>query len=105
MAEGPGNREVGETPPRTLAEKVWDEHVVRSAAMLAQQLAVSWHAVYVETPSLQRLPEPHRRRILATVKQIVAGERTVDEAAKQGFQDYKDGKSGVTPVQANGAAK
>ena len=33
------------------------EHVVRSAALLAQQLAVSWHAVYVETPALQRLPE------------------------------------------------
>ena len=32
------------------------EHVVRSAALLAQQLAVSWHAVYVETPALQRLP-------------------------------------------------
>jgi hypothetical protein len=43
--------------------------------------------------------------ILATVKKIVAGEVTVDEAAKQGFQDYKDGKAGVAPVQANGAAK
>ena len=31
------------------------EHIVRSAALLAQQLAVSWHAVYVETPALQRL--------------------------------------------------
>jgi hypothetical protein len=38
--------------------------------------------------------------ILAVVKRIVAGERTVDEAAKQGFQDYKDGKAGVTPVAA-----
>ena len=43
-------------------------HVVRSAALLAQQLAVSWHAVYVETPSLQRLPEERRQRILAAVK-------------------------------------
>jgi hypothetical protein len=43
--------------------------------------------------------------ILATVKKIVAGEVTVDEAAKQGFQDYKDGKAGVAPVRANGAAK
>ena len=33
--------------------------------------------------------------ILSVVKQIVAGERTVDDAAKQGFQDYKDGKAGV----------
>jgi K+-sensing histidine kinase KdpD len=29
------------------------EHVVRSAARLAQQLAVAWHAVYVETPALR----------------------------------------------------
>ena len=32
------------------------EHIVRGAALLSQQLAVSWHAVYVETPALQRLP-------------------------------------------------
>ena len=44
------------------------EQVVRSAALLAQQLAVSWHAVYVETPALQRLPEARRQRILAAVK-------------------------------------
>jgi two-component system sensor histidine kinase KdpD len=44
------------------------EHVVRSAALLAQQLAVSWHAVYVETPPLQRLAEARRGRILETVK-------------------------------------
>ena len=44
------------------------EHVVRSAAVLAQQLAVPWHAVYVETPSLQRLPPEHRERILRTVR-------------------------------------
>ncbi|MES2993742.1 MAG: DUF4118 domain-containing protein [Pseudomonadota bacterium] len=45
-----------------------DDHVVRSAARLAQQLAVSWHAVYVETPSLQRLPAAARDRVLRTVK-------------------------------------
>jgi two-component system, OmpR family, sensor histidine kinase KdpD len=44
------------------------EHVVRGAALLAQQLAVSWHAVYVETPALQRLPEARRQRILANLK-------------------------------------
>ncbi len=44
------------------------EHVVRSSALLAQQLAVSWHAAYVETPPLQRLPEASRQRILDTVK-------------------------------------
>jgi two-component system sensor histidine kinase KdpD len=44
------------------------EHVVRSAAMLAQQLAVTWHAVYVETPALQRLAGARREGILQTVK-------------------------------------
>jgi len=44
------------------------EHVVRSAARLAQQLNVSWHAVYVETPQLQRLPDTQRERILRVVR-------------------------------------
>ncbi len=44
------------------------EHVVRSAARLAQQLAVGWHAVYVETPALQRLPAAQRERVLRSVK-------------------------------------
>ncbi len=44
------------------------EHVVRSAAQLAQQLAVTWHAVYVETPALQRLADARREGILRTVK-------------------------------------
>jgi len=43
-------------------------HVVRSAARLAQQLAVAWHAVYVETPALQRLDSAVREHILETVK-------------------------------------
>jgi len=43
-------------------------HIVRSAALLAQQLAVSWHAVYVETPALQRLGNERREQILRTVK-------------------------------------
>ena len=45
-----------------------DDHVVRSAARLSQQLAVAWHAVYVETPALQRLSNAQRERILQTVK-------------------------------------
>ncbi len=44
------------------------DHVVRSAARLAQQLTVAWHAVYVETPALQRLGNAQRERILQTVK-------------------------------------
>jgi two-component system sensor histidine kinase KdpD len=44
------------------------EHVVRSAARLANQLDVEWTAVYVETPALQRLPSSERERILKAVK-------------------------------------
>ena len=40
------------------------ERVVRAAAHLANQLNANWHAVYVETPSLQRLAAPRRERIL-----------------------------------------
>lgn len=44
------------------------EKTVRSTARLAAQLNVPWHAVFVETPALQRLPEAKRRRVLATLK-------------------------------------
>jgi two-component system sensor histidine kinase KdpD len=44
------------------------EHVVRSAARLANQLAIEWTATYVETPKLQRLPSKERERILKTLK-------------------------------------
>ena len=37
---------------------------MRAAARLASQLNADWHAVYVETPVLQRLPAPRRERIL-----------------------------------------
>jgi two-component system sensor histidine kinase KdpD len=43
------------------------ERVVRAAARLASQLNADWHAIYVETPSLQRLPPAQRERILATL--------------------------------------
>jgi two-component system sensor histidine kinase KdpD len=41
---------------------------VRTAARLAGQLNVRWHAVYVETPRLQRLAAAERDRILAVLK-------------------------------------
>jgi two-component system sensor histidine kinase KdpD len=43
------------------------ERVVRAAARLASQLNADWHAIYVETPSLQRRPVAQRERILATL--------------------------------------
>src|SRR4051812_15874081 len=48
----------------------WPEsdQVVRSAANLASQLDAEWHAIYVETAHLQRLPPARRERILNTLK-------------------------------------
>ena len=43
------------------------ERVVRAAARLASQLNTDWHAIYVETPGLQRLAPEKRERILATL--------------------------------------
>ncbi len=43
------------------------ERVVRSAARLAGQIDAEWHAVYVETPTLQRRATAERDRILAVV--------------------------------------
>jgi two-component system sensor histidine kinase KdpD len=58
------------------------DHVVRSAARLANQLDESWSAVYVETPSLQRLPPEERARILKVVS--LAGELGADTAILTG---------------------
>jgi two-component system sensor histidine kinase KdpD len=43
------------------------ERVVRAAALLASQLNTDWHAIYVETPDLQRLAPERREKILATL--------------------------------------
>jgi len=43
------------------------ERVVRAAARLASQLSTDWHAIYVETPNLQRLSAARREKILATL--------------------------------------
>jgi two-component system sensor histidine kinase KdpD len=44
------------------------EHTVRSTARLASQLGTGWHAIYIETPALQRLPAGQREQILKTLK-------------------------------------
>src|SRR5580704_2207244 len=43
------------------------ERVVRAAARLAGQLNTEWHAIYVETPGLQRLAPAKREKILANL--------------------------------------
>lgn len=44
------------------------EQTVRTAARLAGQLNVRWHAAYVETPRLQRQDDARRDRTLAVMK-------------------------------------
>ncbi|MDY7577147.1 DUF4118 domain-containing protein [Herbaspirillum sp. RTI4] len=44
------------------------EQLVRSTARLASQLNASWHAIYIETPQLQKLSSARRERILKTLK-------------------------------------
>jgi len=43
------------------------EAVVRATARLAAQLDADWHAIYVETPRLRRLPKEEREAILSTL--------------------------------------
>ncbi|MBI5268071.1 MAG: DUF4118 domain-containing protein [Burkholderiales bacterium] len=44
------------------------EKVVRACARLATQLDVPWHAVHVETPAVQGLPEARREQALRVLK-------------------------------------
>lgn len=44
------------------------EKIVRTTARIASRLEAPWHAIYVETPELQRLPEERRHRILRSLK-------------------------------------
>jgi two-component system sensor histidine kinase KdpD len=44
------------------------ERLVRAARRLAAALHADWHAIYVETPNLTRLPRPARDRVLETLK-------------------------------------
>lgn len=45
-----------------------NEKLVRTAARLAARLGCVWHAIYVETPRLHRLPEYQRHSILAALR-------------------------------------
>lgn len=58
------------------------EKVIRSAARFAGQLDVPWHAIYIETPELQRLENTRRERILKALKQ--AQEMGAETAALAG---------------------
>lgn len=68
---------------------------IRTAARLAGQLNVKWHAVYVETPRLQRLPAKRRDKILAVLQlaqelgattAVLTGDRVAPVLAAQALQ-------------------
>ena len=44
------------------------DHLIRSAARLASQMNAVWHAIYIETPELQKLPSAQRERILKSLQ-------------------------------------
>ncbi len=44
------------------------DKLVRAASRRANRSTAPWHAVYVETPALQRLPDAQRRSVLQTLK-------------------------------------
>lgn len=44
------------------------EKLVRTTARVASRLEAPWHAIYIETPALQRLSEESRHRILRNLK-------------------------------------
>ncbi len=45
-----------------------EEALIRAASRIASKLDAEWHALYVETPTWQRLPGARRRLILDTLK-------------------------------------
>ncbi|MBI5450034.1 MAG: two-component system sensor histidine kinase KdbD [Gammaproteobacteria bacterium] len=68
-----------------------DDKVVRAAARLAARLGTDWHAVYVETPGLQRLSEQRRRAILKTIKLAQdLGAKTATLAAQEAAEAVLD---------------
>lgn len=45
-----------------------EEGLIRATSRLANKLDAEWHALYVETPAMQRLPGARRQAILNTLK-------------------------------------
>ena len=58
------------------------EHLVRSVARMASQLGTNWHALYVETPGLARMPRQARERMLAALR--LAGKLGADTSTVAG---------------------
>jgi two-component system sensor histidine kinase KdpD len=67
------------------------EKVIRAAGRLAAQMEAPWHAVYIETPELQRLPAAERERILQALRLAhEMGAQTATLAGKDAAQVLVD---------------
>ena len=72
------------------------ERLIRATARMATELEAGWHAVYVETPALQRLEPAERERVLKVLNQaeslgarvaVLAGEDAAAVAAQYARQE------------------
>lgn len=85
----PGEEKVWHTRDAILlciGHNTGSEKLVRAAARLASRLGSVWHAVYVETPALHRLPEKKRRAILSALRlaqELGAETATLSEPAEE----------------------
>jgi len=64
-----------------------EDKLVRAASRLATRLDAPWHAVYVETPALHRLPESRRRTVLDTLRLAEELGATTSTLAAQDVSD------------------
>ncbi|HAI5625524.1 TPA: sensor histidine kinase [Escherichia coli] len=91
----PGEEKVWHTRDAILlciGHNTGSEKLVRAAARLASRLGSVWHAVYVETPALHRLPEKKRRAILSALRlaqELVA----LDEPPARTINNAPDSRS------------
>lgn len=83
--------------------------IVRNAARLASALDARWHAVYVETPALQRLPSARRSAIMRTLALAATlGARTATlsgSAVAAALVDYAREHNLVTVVMGRRAVR
>jgi two-component system sensor histidine kinase KdpD len=72
------------------------ERLIRTAARMASELEAPWHAIYVETPALQRLEPDRRQRILKVLNHaqalgarvaVLPGEEAAEAAAQYARQE------------------
>ncbi|EED9171766.1 histidine kinase [Salmonella enterica subsp. enterica serovar Bergen] len=106
----PGEEKVWHTRDAILlciGHNTGSEKLVRTAARLASRLGSVWHAVYVETPTLHRLPEKQRRAILSALRgevELVRLPEAEGRIAAEGALPYPPGVLCVVPGEIWGGS-